>query len=314
MNIGVLGTGKYVPSLLYSNDDLSKLVDTSDEWISSRTGIKQRYISKDETTSDLSAKAAEEALKSAGVKAEDIELIIVATMTPDAFTPSTACLVQSKIGAHNAACFDLSAACSGFAYALTTAYQFLQTGTYKKALIIGAEVLSKVTDWEDRNTCVLFGDGAGAVVIGEKEGAELVAMHNGADGDKGHLLTSYTGLFQDDDKNIRMDGRKVYSFATSIINKCTAKLLEGRDIGVSDIDHFVLHQANIRIIQSIRRKLKLGEEKFYTNMDKYGNTSSASIPIALDEMHKEGRIKDGEKVLLAGFGGGLTWSSALLVW
>lgn len=314
MNIGILGTGRCVPEHVYSNDDLSNMVETSHEWIASRTGIEQRYISKEDTTSDLGAKAAINALENAQLKGEDIELIIVATMTPDAITPSTACLIQHKIGATKAACFDISAACSGFAYGLTTAYQFLKCGTYKNALIIGAEILSKIVDWEDRNTCVLFGDGAGAVIIGEKQGADLLAMYNGADGSGGHLLTSYTSFFGGD-KNIKMDGRKVYSFATSIIKKCTDEILnKNKDVGIEDIDHYVLHQANIRIIQSVRRKLKVDEDKFYVNIQKYGNTSSASIPIALDEMNRLGKLRSGDKVFLAGFGGGLTWSSALLSW
>lgn len=313
INIGVLGTGKYVPPLIYSNDDLATMVDTSDEWIKSRTGIEQRRIAQNETTSDLASKAAIEALKAANTEAKDIDLIIVATLTPDAFTPSTSCLVQDKIGASNAACFDLSAACSGFAYALTTAYQFIKTGTYRKALIIGAEVLSKITDWKDRNTCVLFGDGAGAAVLGHKENADILGIYNGADGSKGSLLTSYSGLFGGE-KYIQMDGREVYKFATSIMKTCVDEVLKDTEYTIDDVDQFVLHQANIRIINSIRRKLKLDETKFYTNMDKYGNTSSASIPIALDEMCRQGKIKDGDKVILAGFGGGLTWSSLFMVW
>lgn len=313
INIGVLGTGRSLPAQLKTNDDLAQMVDTSDEWIRSRTGIEQRYISKDETTSDLAAKACQEALDASGVDPAEVELIIVATMTPDNFTPSTACMVQDIIGATNAACFDLSAACSGFAYALTTAYQFLKAGTYKTALVVGAEVLSKVVDWEDRSTCILFGDGAGAVLLGQKENANILATYSGADGAGGKNLTSSTLLFGGK-KEIWMDGRVVYNFATSIVNKCIEKVLDQTDLEVTDIDHFVLHQANTRIIKSVRRKLKLEEEKFYTNLHRYGNTSSATIPIALDEMVREGRIKDGDKVMLIGFGGGLTWSSVAMIW
>lgn len=313
INIGILGTGRCVPERVMTNDDLAKIVDTSDEWIRTRTGIEQRYISDGETTSDLASKACERALEAASIDSSEVDLIIVATMTPDNYTPSTACMVQQKIGAVNAACFDISAACSGFAYALSTAYQFLKVGTYKRALVVGAEVLSKIVDWEDRGTCILFGDGAGAVVLGPKENADILATYSGADGEGGKHLTSSSTLFGGK-KEIWMDGRVVYNFATSIVNKCIQEVLAKTDLEVADVDHFVLHQANTRIIKSIRRKLKLGEEKFYTNLHRYGNTSSATIPIALDEMVQAGTIKDGDNVLLIGFGGGLTWSSVAMTW
>lgn len=313
INIGILGTGRHVPDNIVTNNDLAKMVDTSDEWIRSRTGIEERRIATSETTSDLATKAAEKAIKASGLEAKDIELIIVATMTPDSYTPSTSCIVQDRIGAVRAACFDISAACSGFVYALITAYQFIKVGTYKNALIIGGEVLSKITDWEDRNTCVLFGDGAGAVLLGHKDNAEIIATYNGADGTLGKHLTSHNTIFGGN-KFIQMDGRLVYNFATSIINTCIDRLLTDVQLKAEDIDHFVLHQANNRIIKSIRRKLKMDESKFYTNMQRYGNTSSASIPILLDELVRANTIKDGDKVILAGFGGGLTWSSVLLSW
>lgn len=313
INIGVIGTGRSLPKQIKTNDDLAQIVDTSDEWIRSRTGIEQRYIAEDETTSQLASQASKQALEAAGLDAKDIDLIIVATMTPDCFTPSTACIVQKELEATNAACFDISAACSGFAYALQTAYQFLKAGTYKTALVIGAEVLSKIVDWEDRNTCVLFGDGAGAVVLGPKDGADIIATYSGADGAGGENLTAHSMLFGGS-KNIWMDGREVYNFATKIVNKCITQVLAETDLHVDDIDHFVLHQANTRIIKSIRRKLKQSEEKFYTNLHRYGNTSSATIPIALDELVRAGRIKDGDKLILAGFGGGLTWSAAAMIW
>ncbi len=317
----IKGTGHSVPKVQVSNEDLTQYVDTTDEWISSRTGIKNRYISTGETATSLAVGAAKQALEEAGTKPEEIDLIIVATMSPEYFMPSTACLVQGEIEAVNATCFDLSAACSGFLYALKVASQGIRCGDYKKALVIGSEVLSKTLNWEDRDTCVLFGDGAGAVVLSQGDGPGIINTYTGSDGTGADLLslqaTQSKNMLHETElvsPYMSMKGREVYSFAIKIVPKSINKVLEGTGYSVDDVSWFVLHQANERIIDSVAKKMKAPKEKFCKNMDTYGNTSAASIPIALSELAKSGKLHKGELVVLVGFGGGLTWGSALIKW
>lgn len=315
------GTGHSVPKVQVSNQDLTKYVDTTDEWISSRTGIRNRYISTGETATSLAVSAAKQALEEAKAKPEEIDLIIVATMSPEYFMPSTACLVQGEIGAVNATCFDLGAACSGFVYALKVASQGIRCGDYKKALVIGSEVLSKTLNWEDRDTCVLFGDGAGAVVLSQSHNLGIIKTYTGSDGTGGDLLSleatpSRNMLHELEQTNpyMAMRGREVYSFAIKIVPKSIKKVLEGTDYNINDISWFVLHQANERIIDSVAKKMAVPNERFYKNMGAYGNTSAASIPIALSELAKSKQLRKGDLVVLVGFGGGLTWGSALIKW
>ncbi|GIO36290.1 3-oxoacyl-ACP synthase III [Paenibacillus antibioticophila] len=323
--IGIVGYGKYVPERILTNADMEKMVETNDEWIVSRTGIRERHIAAPEqATSDLAYEAAVQALKTAGMSAEDLELIIVATITPDTFFPSTACILQDKLGAKKAAAFDLSAACSGFVYGMATANGMLQTGMYNNALVIGADALSRITDYTDRNTCVLFGDGAGAVVLGEvSPGRGFLSFDLGAEGSGGSLLKLEAGgsrlpaseeTIQDKKHYIYMNGREVFKFAVRVMGTATEEVLRKAGKGKEDIDLFVPHQANIRIIQSAMQRLDLPEEKCVINVDKYANTSAASIPLALVEAAEEGRMKEGDTILLVGFGGGLTWGASVLVW
>lgn len=324
-SVGILGTGKYVPEKILTNSDLEKIVETNDEWIVSRTGIRERHIAAPhEATSDLAYEAARNALKSAGMKAEELDLIIVATVTPDSSFPSTACILQDKLGAKGAAAFDLSAACSGFVYSLATATGFIKTGMYNNALIIGADTLSRITDYTDRNTCVLFGDGAGAVIIGEvPEGRGFQSFDLGAEGSGGNLLKMEAGGSRlpasretvDAKKHfIYMNGREVFKFAVRVMSTATERVLTKAGLGKEDIDLFVPHQANIRIIQSAMQRLELPEEKCVINVDRYANTSAASIPLALVEAAEAGRMKEGDTVLMVGFGGGLTWGASVLIW
>ena len=316
----IKAVGAYVPEYTVTNDDLSKIVDTNDEWISSRSGIRRRHFSKGENTSDLAAKAAEIILKKAGVNAEDVELIVVASVSPDYATPSVSCLVQSKIGAVNAVAFDIGAACSGFVFGLSVADKFIKSGVYKNALVIGSEVLSKYLDFEDRGTCVLFGDGAGGAFLERSEEGGILAEDMGSDGARGLSLTSgfrnvvnpYCEGERFIHSFIEMDGREIFDFATRTVPKSVEALIEKAGISVDDIDIVVPHQANARIVQIVARKLKIPMEKFCLNMEEYGNTSSASIPIALDEMDNKGLIKKGDTVLITGFGAGLTWGSMLI--
>ncbi|WP_429372907.1 beta-ketoacyl-ACP synthase III [Paenibacillus sp. DS2015] len=323
--VGIIGTGKYVPEKILTNSDLEKMVDTNDEWIVSRTGIRERHIAApDQATSDLAYEAALKALESAGMTADQLDLIIIATVTPDTIFPSTACIVQEKLGAKKAAAFDLSAACSGFVYSLATATNFIRTGMYNNALIIGADCLSRITDYTDRNTCVLFGDGAGAVVIGEvPEGRGFLSFDLGAEGAGGGLLKleaggsrlpASTATIEDKQHFIYMNGREVFKFAVRIMGSATESVLSKAGKTKEDIDLFVPHQANIRIIQSAMQRLDLPPEKCVINVDKYANTSAASIPLALVEAAEEGRMKEGDTVLMVGFGGGLTWGASVLVW
>jgi len=323
--VGIIGIGSYAPEKIVTNKDLEKIVETSDEWIVSRTGIKQRRIVEPGVaTSSLAALAAERALLDAGVTADEIDLIIVATATPDMLFPSTACLVQDKIKASKAAAFDLSAGCSGFAYGLVTGSQFIKTGLYKKILVIGAETLSTILDWNDRNTCVLFGDGAGAVVLGEvPAGYGILGVELGADGSGGELLKMPAGGSRMPATNVsieqrlhylQMSGNDVFKFAVKVMGEAAVKALENSGLSHTDVDCLIPHQANIRIIQSAAKRLKLPMEKVVINVDNYGNTSAASIPLAMDEAMKNGRLKNDDIVVLVGFGAGLTWASCVIKW
>lgn len=320
--VKIASIGSYVPDNIVTNEDLSKIVDTTDEWITSRTGIKERRISKGENTSDLGSKAALKALEKAGMSPEELDLIIVSTSSPDTLSPSTAVHIQAKIGAFNAACFDISAACSGFIYALNVASQFIKTGQSKNALVIGAEVLSKVTDWKDRSTCVLFGDGAGAAVLVPSEERGIASIFNGADGRKIEFLTlgcvpvknPYVTPEKIEDLKISMVGSEVFKFASSIILEAIDKVLKDTGYSLDDIKYIIPHQANSRIIDYAAKKLGNAQEKFYVNLQRYGNTSAASIPIALDEMVENGMLNKGDKIIMVAFGAGFTWSVALVEW
>lgn len=311
---------KYVPENVVTNDDLSKIVETSDEWIFSRTGIKERRISLSENTSVLCAKAAEKAILKAGLSPEDIELIIVATMSSDFATPSAACVVQKLIGAKNAFAFDVSAACSGFIFALSSADKFIKTGAHKNALVIGGETLSKTVDWSDRGTCVLFGDGAGACVITQGNGRGIIAEDLHSDGEKYQSLTaSYNPVCNafcenSDDglKWLKMDGREIFNFATRKVPENINNVLKKANLSLDDIKYIVPHQANSRIVEIIAKKLKLPMDRFFINMNKYGNTSAASIPIALSEMFEQGLLEEKDIIIITGFGGGLTWGSSII--
>lgn len=321
---GILGVGSFVPEQVIDNFYFEKIMDTSDEWIKTRTGISERrMVNKDETTSDLSTKAALNAIKCANLKPQDIDLIIVATATPDMVFPSTACLVQENIGAINAAAFDISVACSGFIYAMTIAKQFIENKTYKKVLVIGAETLSKVLDYEDRTTAILFGDGAGAVVIGEVLEGGILSTYLGSDGKGKDFLNIPAGgsklpaskeTVENRLHTIKMAGNDVYKFAVRIMSEASLKALEMADLNTDSIDYLIPHQANIRIIEASAKRLKLGMDKVYVNLDKYGNMSAASIPVALDEAFRKGKIHKGDNVVLVGFGGGLTWGSSVINW
>ncbi len=319
--VGVIGTGSYVPEKILTNFDLEKMVDTSDKWIQERTGIIERRIAESNTaTSDLAAKAAMRAIESAQIKPEQIDLIIVATVTPDQFFPSTACQVQKLIGASNAAAFDISAACSGFIFALSIACQYISTGSYKNAVIISADTLSKVTDWNDRNTCVLFGDGAGAFVLSSVNQGGILSTHIGSDGSRGELLTCPACFFSPEEIEKRggkkqttwMNGPEIFKFATKIMPFVFNKAIEKAAISIDQIDWFVPHQANLRIISSAAKKFNVAMDKFIITLQRYGNTSASSIPIAIDDCLKSGKIKKGDTLSLAAFGGGLTYASAVI--
>lgn len=324
-SVGIIGTGKYVPERVLTNRDLEAMVETNDEWIVTRTGIKERRLAaSSEATSDLAFEASKKAIAAAGLTAEDIDLIIVATITPDMFFPSTACLLQEKLGAKQAAAFDLSAACSGFIYGLATASSMISSGMYKHVLVVGAETLSRITDYTDRNTCILFGDGAGAVVLGKVgEGRGFRSFVLGADGGGGELLKISGGgsripataeSVADKKHYLYMAGNEVFKFAVRIMGNAAEEALAKADMKKEDIDLLVPHQANIRIIQSALHRLNLPEEKCMINLDKYGNVSAASIPIALAEAVEQGRANEGDTIMLVGFGGGLTWGASVLVW
>jgi 3-oxoacyl-[acyl-carrier-protein] synthase-3 len=323
-NVKIIGTGLYIPKNVLTNEDLEKMVDTNNEWIITRTGISERHIAEDnEATSDVAAKAALKALKDANIKPEEIDLIIVATNSPDMVFPATACLVQNKIKAVNAATFDLQAGCTSSVYALVTAWQYIATGFYNNALIIGAETLSKLVDWTDRNTCVLFGDGAGAAVLKAGQEKGILSGCLRGDGSNDDLIMLPAGLSRNPASHetvekkmhyVKMKGNEVFKLAVKHMKRVTIKTLDKCNLSVEDIDCFIPHQANIRIISALTRVLKIKEDKVFVNLEKYGNTSAASVMIALDEAVKEGKIKNGDIVLITSFGSGLTYGSIVLKW
>ncbi|MGL4570882.1 MAG: beta-ketoacyl-ACP synthase III [Clostridium sp.] len=328
-NVKIKGVGSYVPQRVVTNYDLSKLVDTNNEWIIDRTGISERRISEGEDTSIIAAKASEEAIKDAKISGEELDLIIVATITPDSFTPSVACNLQKILGAKNATAFDINAACTGFIYALEVAESLLKTGRYNKALVVGAETLSKIVDWTDRSTCVLFGDGGGAAILAAEdaedaeENSGILGTYSISDGEKGDALTAYAndvinpfikGDIENRNKYVKMNGREVFRFATKAMVNSVEEVLKNTGYTLEDVDYVIPHQANLRIIDYAARKLNMPIEKFYTNLGNYGNTSSASVPIALDGIYKEGKITKGNIVILVGFGGGLTCGATLIKW
>lgn len=310
MNVGVLGTGKYLPSNIVTNKDLEKIVDTTDEWIRTRTGIEERRIAEDEIdSSDMAFYAAEQAIKRAGITAEDIDLILVATVTPDTPFPSVSCMIQDRLGAVHAASMDVSAACTGFIYGMATGSQFIESGVYKHVLVVGVDKLSKITDWTDRNTCVLLGDGAGAVVLGEVgAGKGILAFELGSKGAGG------SHLYQDDQDHLIMNGREVFKFAVKQMPESSIEVIEKAGLTKEDVDYLIPHQANIRIMEAARKRLGISEDKMATSIRKYGNNSSGSVPIALCEAVEEGKVKEDDTVVLVGFGGGLTWGSIALRW
>jgi len=321
----IVGTGSYVPEKVLTNQDLEHIVDTSDEWIVARTGIKERRITTNgEASSTLATFAAQNALEMAGISPEELDVIVVGTVTPDMFFPSVGCIVQDKLGAKKAAAFDVSAGCTGFIYALSIADTFIKSGNYKKALVVGTENLSKITDYQDRGTCVLLGDGAGAVVLVGEEGERgILSTHLHSDGSCGNLLyqpgggTAIPASYESIDKRLhylKMDGNKLFKVAVKSLEEAVLETLAFNNIDNSEIDLFIPHQANLRIIQAIAKRLNLPEEKVVVNIDKYGNTSSASIPIALDEANRGGRISDDNLLLFNAFGAGLTWGAALVRW
>ena len=320
MTARIIGTGSAVPEQIVTNEDLSKIVETSDEWISSRSGIKERRVAKEETTTSLAILAGKRALENAGVTAEEIEVIIVATCTPDYFFPNTACQVQEAIGAKHAVAFDLSAACSGFLFALSTAQAYIKGGIYQKALIVGAETMSKMIDWSDRSTCVLFGDGAGAAVVSAEETGVLELVQKSDGTGKGVLsckARETRNLLNHESETkeyLYMEGQPVFKFAVKTVPECVEEVLKKAEVKKEEIRYYILHQANSRIIQSVAKRLKEPEEKFPMNLSLYGNTSAASIPILLDEMNRNGMINRGDKLVLSGFGAGLTWGAVLLEW
>jgi 3-oxoacyl-[acyl-carrier-protein] synthase-3 len=322
----ITGTGINVPKKILTNADLEKMVDTTDEWIVTRSGISERHLVEDGVcTSDLGAGAGKKALESAGLAAEELDLIIVGTMSPDTIFPSSACVVQEKLGAKNAAAFDVSAACSGFLFILSIAEQYIRTGTYKNILVVGAETMSRFVDWEDRTTCVLFGDGAGAVVLQgrDEDSRGIISTRLFTDGSYRDTLYLPAGgsacpasaeSVEKRKHYLKMEGKELFKIAISALTDASRTILEDTGFTLDDVDVFIPHQANIRIIKMVANLLDMPMEKVYTNIERYGNTSASSIPIALDEAVRTGRIKKGDLVLLAAFGSGLTWASTLLRW
>ena len=315
----ITGTGSYLPAKVLTNADLERMVDTTDEWILERTGIRERHIAVDgETTCDLSEQAARRAIAAAGLDVKDIDLIVVATTTPDRVFPSTACLLQERLDIHGCAAFDIQAVCTGFVYALGIADKFIRTGTAKHALVVGAETLSRIVDWRDRSTCVLFGDGAGAVVISADDAPGILNTHLHADGQYKELLTVPAGISQGYDKVqenkafMQMQGNEVFKVAVNTLGRIVDETLKKNGLKKTDITWLVPHQANIRIISATARKLGMSMDHVVVTVDRHGNTSAASIPLAFDEAVRDGRIKRGDTVLMEAFGGGFTWGSVLL--
>lgn len=309
MNAGLVGTGHYVPEKVLTNFDMEKIVDTSDEWIRTRTGIEERRIAEDDMdTSEMAYRAAVKALEDAELTGADLDMILVATVTPDTPFPSVACMLQERLGANKIAAMDVSAACSGFMYGIITAKQFIESGVYKNILVVGVEKLSKITDWTDRNTCVLFGDGAGAAVVAPvSEGRGILSFELGSDGSGGkHLL-------QDKDV-LSMNGREVFKFAVRQMPESSVNVVTKAGYAKEDVGYLIPHQANIRIMEAARERLGISQEKMAMSVKKYGNTSSASIPIALSEGVIDGKVKDDDLIVLVGFGGGLTWGATAIKW
>lgn len=323
--VGIVGVGSYLPEQILTNKDMTELVDTSEDWIQSRTGIIQRRkAAEGEATSDLGTKAARQALDNAGLSPDDVDLIIAATITPDMAFPATACIIQDNLQARKAAAFDLAAACSGFLYALAVGQQFIATGQYDTVLIVAAETMSSILNWEDRNTCVIFGDGAGAVILQSvQEGEGFLSFELGAEGAGGNLLLVPAGgsrrpasleTVQNKEHFLQMNGNEVYKFAVKIMVEAAAKALENAGLTIDETDYLIPHQANTRIIDCAVKKLKISPEKVIINLDRYGNMSSASIPVALAETYQKGLLNKGDNIVMVGFGAGLTWGSCVLKW
>jgi len=324
IKVGIVGVGCYVPNKRLTNADLEKMVDTSDEWITTRTGIKERRLAaKGQATSDLAFLAAEKALADAKLSAEKIDLIIIATISPDTHFPSTSCWVQKRLGAKNATCLDISAACAGFVYAITIAQQFIANGTYKNALVIGAEILSSITDWTDRNTCVLFGDGAGACVLKAVKSGGIISTYLGSDGRMAELMmlpaggSRHPASHDTVDKKmhcIKMQGKELFKLAVNLMSDAAHKVLAKAGLSCKDVDCLIPHQANIRILLAVAKKVGISEDKIFLNIDRYGNMSSASTATALCEAVQTGKIKKGDIVLLDAFGAGLVWGACIIKW
>lgn len=320
MKAKIIGVGSHVPPKIVTNHDLVKFIDSSDEWIRERTGISERRVSNEgESTSDLAFLAAERALLSAKTSASELDLILVCTCSPDTLFPSVACILQDRLGAEKASAFDLSAACSGFNYGLAVASQFIESGTYSKILVVGADTLTKYLDWNDRGTCILFGDGAGAVVLeATREDKGILANWLHAEGGlRNYLIMPGGGSRDPEERNgrfIRMDGKDVFKFAVKVLETSIIQVLKKSDFTISDVNLIIPHQANIRIIEHVMKKMRLPKEKVYVNLQKYGNTSAASIPLALDEAVSEGKVKAGDLIVMSGFGAGLTAGANLVRW
>jgi 3-oxoacyl-[acyl-carrier-protein] synthase-3 len=314
----IIGTGSYLPEKILTNRDLENIVDTSDEWIRTRTGITQRHIAReDQVASDLALYASQNAMKAAGVTSKDIDLIIVATTTPDMIFPSTACILQNKLGIENCPAFDVQAVCSGFVYALATADMFVSSGKCRNALVVGSEIYSKILDWKDRSTCVLFGDGAGAVVLSQSDQPGILSTHLHASGSHSNILSApacISGGKVQGTPYISMEGNAVFKFAVKVLEEVVQEAVAKNNLQSTDIDWLIPHQANIRIIQSTAKKLGLAMDKVVVSVDKHGNTSAASIPLALDMAVRDGRIQSNQLILLEGVGGGFTWGAILLRW
>lgn len=317
----IKGTGSYLPEKVLTNQDLEKMVDTNDQWIRERTGIEQRHIAADgQTTCDLAEAAARKAIEAAGIGVDELDLIIVGTTTPDRVFPSTACLLQKRLGNHGAPAFDVQAVCTGFIYALSVADQFIRNGNAKTALVVGAETLSRIVDWQDRNTCVLFGDGAGAVILQADAEKGIESTHINADGAYEELLMVPAGISDGFDKvkageaNIQMKGNEVFKMAVNTLGKIVDETLAANQLEKEDVDWLIPHQANIRIIQATAKKLKMSMDQVIVTVNHHGNTSAASVPMALDVAIRSGKVKRGERLLLEAFGGGFTWGSALIIY
>lgn len=316
----IIGTGSALPALLVSNRELEKIVDTTDEWIRSRTGIESRHIAVEETTASMAIEAAKKALQDAKVSPEEIDLIIVGTISPDHYFPSTACEIQSALGAVNATAFDISAACAGFLFGLGIVDAYMKAGTVRTALVVGAETLSKMMDWNDRSTCVLFGDGAGAAVVRSDESG-IMSMVQGSDGARGNALTCegrrVDNPYKKNDTSLdytKMNGQEVYKFAVKTVPKSIEEALLKANVKADDVKYFLLHQANLRIIEAVAKRLGQSIEKFPTNLQECGNISAGSVPVLLDHVNREGMLQKGDTIVLAGFGAGLTWGATVLIW